>query len=53
MEYRHWEDGIQSQRLSWPQMLEGSSKLLWPKRVFLKVGQLLVDKPGAVCLVLH
>jgi len=30
VEYELQEDGIQSQRLSWLQASEGSSKLLWP-----------------------
>jgi len=31
VEYKLREDGIQSRRLSWLQVSEGSSKLLWPK----------------------
>jgi len=69
VEYKLQEDGIQSRRLSWLQVSEGSSKLLRPKgfgdTVTLRcwnlpqIGQLLVDVPGGlalpipVCPVLH
>jgi len=32
VEYQLWEDGVQSQRFSWLQASEGSSKLFRPER---------------------
>jgi len=32
VEYKLWEDRIQTRRLSWLQVPEGDSKLLWPER---------------------
>jgi len=31
MEYKFWEDRIQSWRVPWLQASEGSRKFLWPK----------------------
>ena len=69
VEYKHWEDGIQSWRLSWFPASEGSSKVFRPEgfrdTVTLRcwnlpyVGQLFADEPGRlapaclVCPVLH